>query len=136
MQPWSSGETTACFRGLLERIPWVRALEQGRYLKANATPVFRMGKKKDPGNYKPVSLTFVLGKITKLLIPEVISEDVEVKITRNRQHGFMEGKSCLTSVIVFCDGVARHVGEGRAVDVVYLDFSKALDIDSYDILIR
>jgi len=31
--------------------------------KANVTPVFKKGKKKDPGNYRPVSLTSILGKV-------------------------------------------------------------------------
>jgi len=31
--------------------------------KASVTPVFRKGKKEDPGNYSPFSLTSVLGKM-------------------------------------------------------------------------
>ena len=43
------------------------------------------------------------------------------------QHGFMKGTSCLTNLVSFCDRVAYLVDEGKAVDVVYLDFSKAFD---------
>ncbi|KFV87004.1 hypothetical protein N308_14004, partial [Struthio camelus australis] len=31
--------------------------------KANVTPVFKKGKKEEPGNYRPVSLTSSLGKV-------------------------------------------------------------------------
>jgi len=41
------------------------------------------------------------------------------------QHGFTKGRSCLTNGISFRDEVTRFVDEGQAVDVVYLDFSKA-----------
>jgi len=40
--------------------------------KANVTAVFKKGKKKNPGNYRPVSLTSIPGKMMKQLILEVI----------------------------------------------------------------
>jgi len=46
---------------------------------------------------------------------------------RPSQHGFMKGRSCLANLISFYDQVARLVDEGKAVDIVYLDFSKAFD---------
>ena len=43
------------------------------------------------------------------------------------QHGFMNSRSCLTNLISFYDKVTHLVDEGKAVDVVNLDFSKAFD---------
>ena len=41
----------------------------------------------------------------------------------------------LTNLISFYDWVTRLVDWGKAVDVVYLDFSKALDTASHNILL-
>ncbi|GAB0205687.1 mitochondrial enolase superfamily member 1 [Grus japonensis] len=105
--------------------------------KASVTLVFKKGKKEDPGNYRPVSLTSIPGKVMEQLILGVINKHVEEKkVIRSGQHGFTKGKSCLANRIAFYDGMTSWVDEGRAVDVVYLDFSKAFDTVSHNILIR
>jgi len=104
--------------------------------KANVTPVFKKGKKEDLGNYRLVSLTSIPGKMMVQLILEIINKQVEEKkVIRNSQHGFTKGKSCLTNLIAFYDGMTGWVGEGRAMDVVYLEFSKAFDTVSRNILL-
>ena len=57
------------------------------------------------------------------------------KVIGNSQHGFTKGKSCLTNPIAFYNEKTGSVGEGTAVDVVYLDFSKAFVMVSHRILI-
>ena len=116
--------------------PWRTEEVPKDWRKANVTPIFKKGKKEDPGNYRPVSLTSITGKVLEQLILEVIIKQVEEKnVIRSSQHGFTKGKSCLTNLIAFYDGMNGWVDEGRAVDVVYLDFSKAFNTVSHNILL-
>ncbi|PKU36582.1 rna-directed dna polymerase from mobile element jockey-like [Limosa lapponica baueri] len=73
---------------------------------------------------------------TRENVSPLLNEHVEEKkVILRDQHGFTKGKSCLTNLITFCDEMAGWVDEGRAVDVVYLDFSKAFDTVPCNIVI-
>ncbi|CAM5111572.1 unnamed protein product [Natator depressus] len=103
--------------------------------KANVVPIFKKGKKEDPGNCRPVSLTSVPGKIMEQVLKESILKHLEErKGIRNSQHGFTKGKSCLTNLIAFCDEITGSVDEAKVVDVLFLDFSKGFDTVSHSIL--
>ena len=95
---------------------------------AHVIPIFKKGSKGDPGNYRPVSLTCVVGKLFERLIKRVICEHLEVNnLLSNAQHGFREGRSCTTNLLEFFENVTRAVDSGSPYDVIYYDFSKAFD---------
>jgi len=103
----------------------------------NVTPVYKKDKKEESGNYRLVSLTSVLGNVIEQITLNVITPyNQDSQVIRSSQHVFMKGRSCLTNLISFSDKITHLVGEGKAVDVVSLDFSKAFDTISHSNLLE
>ena len=95
---------------------------------ANVTPIHKKGAKGKPGNYRPISLTSIPGKILESIIKDQLVQHLEVNnLILNSQHGFLKSKSCVTNLLEFLEVVTNAVDSGEWFDVVYLDFSKAFD---------
>jgi len=103
---------------------------------ANVISIFRKGKKEDPGNYTPVSLTSVTGKIMEKFILGVTEKHLRDNAAiGHSQCGFVRGESCLTNFISCYDKVSHLVDQGKPVDVVGLDFSNTFYTISHRILL-
>ena len=94
----------------------------------NITPLFKKGSKNEPGNYRPISLTSVPGKILESIIADSISSHLEANnLLIGSQHGFRNGRSCLTNLLEFFHDMFSTLDKSRAIDILYLDFKKAFD---------
>ncbi|PKU39482.1 rna-directed dna polymerase from mobile element jockey-like [Limosa lapponica baueri] len=72
----------------------------------------------------------------QIILSAITSHIMDNQGIRPSQHGFMKGRSCLTNLTSFYDKMTRLLHEGKAVDIVYLDFRKAFDTIPHRILME
>ena len=99
---------------------------------ANVTPIHKKGDRTEPNNYRPVSLTSQVCKVLETIVREKIVNHMKVnKLFSNSQHGFREGRSCLTNLLETMEQWTKILDEEDCIDVAYLDFRKAFDLVSH-----
>ena len=54
----------------------------------------------------------------------------------NTQHGFRNGRSCLSDLLDVFDDLMHMLSSDTTVDMIYLDFSKAFDKVDYGVLLH
>lgn len=85
-----------------------KSLEEGKipeqWRLANVVPLNRKGPKRNPENYRPISLTSVVSKLMEKIVRDKIVVHIENnKMFTQHQHGFRAGCSCATQLIDMCD---------------------------------
>ena len=103
---------------------------------SRVAPIFKAGSKFNPLNYRPVSVTSAPCKVAeRLLANHIINYLEENAVLSNRQFGFRKGRSTEDQLLLSYGKIVKEVDQGRIVDAVYLDYSKAFDVLSHQILL-
>ena len=96
--------------------------------EANITAIYKKGDQKDPGNYRPVSLTCIICKILESFIRDSIMEHMRKhKLFSDKQFGFINGRSTVLQLLKALDEWTLELDMRKDVNVIYCDFMKAFD---------
>ena len=118
-----------------------RSLEVGvvprEWKRSRVVPIFKTGSKCSPLNYRPVSLTSCCCKVAERLLSEHIYDYLQQNnLLSTRQFGFRRGHSAEDQLLLTYSKIVAEVDDGQVVDAVYLDYSKAFDVLSHNILLE
>ena len=106
------------------------------WTKAGISPLFKKGDKGDPANYRPLSLTCILCKVMEHIIASNLARHFNNhQILYELQHGFRDKRSSETQLIQLVEDLSRQLIQGKQIDLVLLDFSKAFDKVNHFILL-
>lgn len=122
----------SCLDTLVEPLYLIfnKSLNEGifpdKWKLANIVPIYKNGGKNLIENYRGISLLNIFGKVFEAIITDELFFLVKNKLN-SFQHGFFRGRSTLTNLVPFVQTVVEAMEDGKQVDAVYTDFSKAFD---------
>ncbi|KAK4819062.1 LOW QUALITY PROTEIN: hypothetical protein QYF61_025295 [Mycteria americana] len=82
--------------------------------KGNITPIFKKGER------RTLATTDRSASPPCLIMEEVLLEEISKHMEEREVTWLTKGKSCLSNLAAFYDGVTASVDKGRAIDVIYL----------------
>jgi hypothetical protein len=105
--------------------------------KATIIPLPKISGAKQPMEFRPISLTSPLAKLTeKLLFRDIIGFIQSKGVIPPSQHGFTMGRSVDTALLEFYDDLTYDRDNKLNTDVIFLDIQKAFDSVIHTILLK
>jgi len=117
------------------------SLHQGKlpsdWKTATVVPVYKKDSCIDPYNYRPISLICICCKVFEHTIFSAISQYVNCyNIICKQQHGFRKNRSCETQLLETINDLAMALSNGKQIDLLLLEFSKAFNKVSHQHLLH
>jgi hypothetical protein len=98
-------------------------------------PTHKKGSKKLVKNFRPIGLTCILSKVCERIVrDQMVKHLTSQGMISDRQHGFRSRRSTITSLLSTHNDWKKLLLTASELYAVYLDFSKAFDVVSHDIL--
>lgn len=118
-----------------------KSFAQGKFpnkLKtAKVYPKFKKGDSTETQNYRPISLLSTFSKIIeKIVLARLLQHLSQHQLLTEKQHGFTASKSTNTAIITIIENLIKSIEEGDTTTAVFLDYSKAFDCISHDLLLK
>ena len=97
-------------------------------------PIFKSGDKHSVTNYRPISITSSIPKLLDHVVSDILI-DKFAGIIIEQQHGFINGRSTVTNLLLYINFINEYINNMHQVDAIYTDFSKAFDVVNHERLL-
>ena len=89
---------------------------------AKVRPLFKNGSKRDPPNYRPISLLLLLSKVFERVLLDQTEEFVSLnKILYDYQSGFTKNHSTDTCLSFLNDKILKAFDDGLVTGIIFID---------------
>ena len=103
---------------------------------AKVSPVFKAGERKDPNNYRPISVLSTISRVFERLVYEQIYHYLITNdILDPHQSGFRSLHSTVTALLDLTNQWCFNIDRGLFSGVVFLDLKKAFDTVDHELLL-
>ena len=119
-----------------------QSMEQGffpsKFKTAKVVPIYkRKGSRKNPENYRPISLLCSISKVLEKLIYKRVSKYLEkMNFFPNTQFGFRKKLSTSQAISLLVNLITKSMNQKKKTLGLFLDFSKAFDCIDHKILLH
>ena len=105
-----------------------------RWAEANVVPIHKKGSRKDPSNYRSISLTSLFGKLLERCVCGELLKHVQPALSPC-QHGFVPRRSCETNLACLLKTAWKSIDSVTQCDVIYTDYSRAFQSVNHKLLL-
>ena len=107
------------------------------FKEVKVIPLYKSGDKSEPSNYRPVSILSVISKPVERHKNEHIMNHFYINdLLHENRSGFRLNHSCRTALTEPIDTWLSEINLNKLCEALLIDFVKAFDVISYDLLIK
>ena len=123
-----------CFEVIIDQLTYLfnQSMKLGifptSWKVATITPIPKTGNSTIVGNWRPISIVPLIGKLMENLCAPLLTEYLENNsILCDEQHGFRKNRSTSLAIFNFVKYISEEMNRRKVVGCIYLDFARAFD---------